>query len=346
MFPAHEHAELKEKNAVRESLVMTNDASSQSIEVALTSRPRGTWVDAMNLWLDTECLSRGAAVSFYTATTLVPICGVVIGIMAIWFGQDAAVEHFAHELARLLGSSATAAVTAIAAQARSGPSSGWPAAIGIGLMIFGATSVMAELRAAFAAIWRHAGAMPHTERAFANTTSLTLRATLKATLTATWQFLRTRVLALTTMVALTFILLASTLLTTIAGLVVDSALQWSGQRSTVVAALSVQTIGFITSTLVTWVAMLAMFRMLLPVRLTRKLLTQTSIIATVLFIVGRLAIGFYIANAPQLDSYGAAASLVVLMLWLYYAAQVVLLSACLAAVKMRGPQMVDLTAKR
>jgi membrane protein len=310
----------------------------QDSELAVTSPPSASWVDAMNLWLDTECLSRGAAVSFYTATTLVPICGVVIGIMAIWFGQDAAVEHFAHELARLLGSSATAAVAAIAAQARSGTSSGWAAAIGIGLTVFGATSVMAELRAAFAAIWRRAGAMPLAERAFTDTKSLTFQAAMTATMMAIWRFLRTRVLALTTMVALGFILLASTLLTTIAGLVVDAALQWSGQRSTVVAALSVQTIGIITSTLVTWVAMLAVFRMLLPIRLPRRLMTRTTIIATALFVVGRLAIGFYIANAPQLDSYGAAASLVVLMLWLYYAAQIVLISACFAATTMRGTQ--------
>lgn len=57
-----------------------------------------------------------------------------------------------------------------------------------------------------------------------------------------------------------------------------------------------------------------------------------TLVATGLFLVGRAVIGIYISSAPQLDIYGAAASLVVLMIWLYYAMQTVLFTACLTAV--------------
>jgi membrane protein len=313
------------------SRYLSEKAPPQSAKTQAPQQPvqRFAFTRALRLWSETECLSRGAAVSFYTATTLVPICGVVIGIMALWFGQDAAVERFALELARVVGPSATAAVTAIANQAKAGSASSWGAVIGIALTIFGATTVLAEMSAAFNAIWSRAGAFSSAIAISDQSDSTTVGATIRAV----WRFIRTRVLALAALVSLAFILLASTLLTAMAGLVVDAALRWTGQQSTVTAALSVQTIGFVTSVLVTWLAMLAIFRMLLPVRLDIPLLLKTVFMATALFFVGRVSIGLYLDNVPQLDSYGAAASLVVLMLWLYYAAQIVLISACMAAVQ-------------
>lgn len=249
-------------------------------EVSRTLVQRQLLTRAWRLWSQTECLSRGAAVSFYTATTLVPICGVVIGVMALWFGQDAAVERFAMELARVTGPSATAAVTAIAGQAKAGGSSGWGAVVGVALTIFGATTVLAEMSAAFNAIWLRSG-VPINAVVRSDEHRST---TIGAAVSAAWYFMRTRVLALAALVSLAFILLASTLLTAMAGLAVDAALRWTGQQSTVKAALSVQTIGFITSVLVTWLAMLAIFRMLLPVRLGTSLLLKTVCIATALFL--------------------------------------------------------------
>ena len=61
-------------------------------------------------------------------------------------------------------------------------------------------------------------------------------------------------------------------------------------------------------------------------------LLLATLVATGLFLVGRAVMGIYISSAPQLDLYGAAASLVVLMIWLYYAMQTVLFTACLTAV--------------
>ena len=91
-------SEIVPTTVARKPRITSEGMRGADAQAAPASRAGSTTVDAMNLWLNPEFLARGAAVSFYTATTLLPICGVVVGIMAIWVGQDAAVERFALEL--------------------------------------------------------------------------------------------------------------------------------------------------------------------------------------------------------------------------------------------------------
>lgn len=130
--------------------------------------------------------------------------------------------------------------------------------------------------------------------------------------------------------------MVSTLLNTVSTISAEAVMRWTGSQDTLAAVISVQTVAFLTSTFVTWVTMWAIFKVLLPVKLIGRQLLKASLVATGLFLVGRAAIGIYISNAPELDLYGAAASLVVLLIWLYYAMQTVLFAVCPAAVLNQG----------
>ena len=291
---------------------------------------------AFKLWSDAECLTRGAAISFYTATALVPISAVMVQIMTFWIGRDVAVQRFALGIAGMIGPAATVGINEIAANAKTDSNSIASAIVGVVLTVFGATTVLAEMRGAFTAIW----AKGRVEGAVKQAAASNFEARKQNNkIAALWDFLRSRVLALAALVSLTFILLVSTLLNTMTTVVVNAVLRWTGMQDTIAAVVSLHAMAFATSAFVTWVTMWAIFKVLLPVKLTHSQLLQTTLIATGLFLLGRAAIGLYISNAPGLDPYGAAASLIVLMIWLYYAMQTVLFTACLAAVRnTRGPE--------
>jgi membrane protein len=297
----------------------------------LKSFLRNDLASAVKLWSDAECLTRGAAISFYTATALVPISAVMIQIMTFWIGRDVAVQRFALGIAGMIGPAATAGINEIAAHAKTDSNSAVSAVISVVLTVFGATTVLAEMRGAFTSIWAKGQSNGEVTLAAPESTANSQNNKISAL----WDYLRSRVLALAALVSLTFILLVSTLLNTMTTVAVNAVLRWTGTQDTIAAVLSLHAMALATSALVTWVTMWAIFRVLLPVRLANRQLVQTTVIATVLFLLGRAAIGLYIANAPQLDPYGAAASLVVLMIWLYYAMQTVLFTACLAAVHKR-----------
>lgn len=299
------------------------------MQKSLVSFIRNDLVSAAKLWNDSECLTRGAAISFYTATALVPISAVMIQIMTLWIGSDVAAERFALGIAEMIGPAATVGINEIALHAKTATNSIVSATVSVALTLLGATTVLAEMRGAFTSIWARARADLVGALAPSPTQSAPV---VHYKSGALWDIVRTRILALAALVSLTFILLVSTLLNTMTTVAVGAVLRWTGSQDTLTAVISVHTAAFATSALVTWVTIWSIFRVLLPVKLGSRHLLQTASIATVLFLAGRFAIGLYIANAPQLDPYGAAASLVILMIWLYYAMQTVLFTACLAAV--------------
>lgn len=299
------------------------------MQKSIVSFFRNDLISAAKLWSDAECLTRGAAISFYTATALVPISAVMIQIMTFWIGHDVAAQRFALGIAEMIGPAATVGINEIATHAKTANNSIVSATISIVLTLLGATTVLAEMRGAFTSVWARSradflGDLAHSSKSASRIVDR------KAG--ALWDFIRGRVLALAALVSLTFILLVSTMLNTMTTVAVGAVLRWSGAQDTLAAVISVHTVAFATSAFVTWVTMWSIFRVLLPVRIAARQLLKTASIATVLFLVGRFAIGLYISNAPQLDPYGAAASLVILMIWLYYAMQTVLFTACLAAV--------------
>jgi len=274
----------------------------------LPSRSRHSWrawaalvPHAIKAWLDDFAPSMGAALSYYTIVSIAPLLVIVIAIASLFFGREAAHAQIFHEISAMMGTSTAESLAAILAHADDPRRGGWSAAAGIVVMLVGATTVLAELQSSLDRIWRSPAA---------------------ASISGWWDFLRTRLLSFSMILGLVFLLLVSlTVSASIAALG-----KWGGARieywGAILETLNL-TLGFGVTAL-----LFAMIYKLLPrEQISWSDVWVGSVVTAALFTLGKILIGLYIGKAGVADAYGAAGSLVVLLIWVYYSAQIFLLGA-------------------
>ncbi len=241
----------------------------------------------------------GAALAFYTTVAVAPLLVLSIAMAATVFGAGDAREQVIGQIERLAGSQASAAVAMV--QSPTATTTGlFATLLGGGTLIFGTLGVFIQLQGALNAIWRVPA--PPAE--------------------SWWHFLRRRLFSLATVIATGFLLLVS--------LIVSAMLSWLGAQTAQrlglpVAALetanNVISFGVVTS-------LFAMIFRLLPDTTVRMRHVWIGAAVTALFFTaGKTVLGFYLGRASLTSAYGAAGSLLVLLLWCYYAAQIVFLGA-------------------
>jgi membrane protein len=269
---------------------------------------RWTWVaDCASLlkqagmaWVNDGASSMGAALAYYTLFSLAPLLVVVIAVAGLVFGEEAARGEVVTQLTDLMGPEGAAAVQGILKGA-SRPGGGVVATvIGTLTLLLGATSVFGELQSALARVWQAPLAPPG----------------------AAWAFLRGRLLSFGLIVSLGFLLLVS--------LVLSAALaaleSWSDQHLPG-GALPYQILNLLVSLGVSTFLFALIFRILPPATVAWHDAWVGAVATAVLFNLGKQAIGLYLGTAGVASSFGAAGSLIVLLIWVYYSAQVFLLGA-------------------
>ncbi len=264
-------------------------------------------------FIDDEALSRGAAIAFYTVTSLAPVLLVVIAVAGLAFGQEAAQGAVMDQLTGLMGAQAAEVLQSALASA-SGKSSGVVASvIGIVTLLATASGVFGEMQTALNRIWK---AEPKS-----GTVSRLVRA---------------RAASIGLVAALGFLLAAS--------LVVSAALTALGATLNAwlpfgEAILSV--INFVVSLVLLAVLFAAIYKVLPDRAIAWSDVIVGALITAVLFTIGKSLIGWYLGSSAVASSYGAAGGLIVLFLWVYYSAQIFLVGAeftrAYAASRGRGP---------
>lgn len=250
-------------------------------------------------FVDDGALSRGAAISYYTVTSLAPILIIVISIAGFFFGGDAARGAIQDELGGLIGKDGAAVLQDIIKHASSPSASSAAGLIGVVTLIITASGTFGEIQSALNAIWR----------ATSGGTTLT-------------RLVRARLMSLGLVATLGFLLLAS--------LVVSAAI--TGLTRTLNAALPFG--GMIARALSLGVSFLLiglMFGAIYKVLPDRSLrwwdVVVGAAVTSALFTVGKFLIGLYLGSSSMSGSYGAAGGLIVLFVWVYYTAQIFLLGA-------------------
>jgi len=242
----------------------------------------------------------GAALSYYTVFSLAPLLIIVIAVAGVVFGQEVVQGEIFAQLQGLLGDEGAAAVQDMLKSAN-GPKSGMLATVvGVGLLVFGATSVFAELQTDLDRIWK----VPLREDP------------------GMWALVRDRMLSFGMVLGVGFLLLVS--------LIVSAALSAFGRWSQSWLAGPegmMQAINFLVSfALIT--GLFAMIYKILPrAPIAWRDVWIGSAFTALLFTIGKFAIGLYIGRSHLSAAYGAAGSLVVVLVWVYYAAQIFLLGA-------------------
>jgi membrane protein len=255
---------------------------------------------AFNNWSRHRSSRLGAALAYYSVFSLGPLLLIVISIAGIMFGEDAVRGSLTGQFRDLLGPAGAQAVEAMLKGASSVTTGGITAIVGIALLVVAALGVVAALKDALNTIWD----APEPEGSG-----------------FTW-YVRTYVISLAGVMALGFLLMVSLVVSTFLAAVTA----WAG-RTVGNEALIGQVIG----TIISLGLLSAMFGMLfkwfpdVPVRW--RDVWPGAIAAAILFEAGKLVIAWYIGRQGLESTYGAAASLVVLLIWVYYTAQIVLLGA-------------------
>jgi membrane protein len=250
-------------------------------------------------FIDDEALTRGAAIAFYTVTSIGPVLFIVVAIAGVAFGEDAARGAISSELAGLMGQqSADLLETAIKSAARS--SSGFlPAFVGIITLIITASGVFTEMQQTLNVIWR---------------------AEPKGTTVS--RLIRARAASLGLVAALGFLLLVSlvvsTLLTALSNYI-DAYLPFGH--------LILQVLTFLISFSFITLLFGAIYKILPDRRIEWHDVMIGAVVTALLFNVGKFLIGLYIGRSSMASSYGAAGSLIIVLLWIYYSAQIFLLGA-------------------
>lgn len=270
--------------------------------------PRLRWKSAWTLvkrsaraWIDDYAQSMGAALSYYTVFSLAPLLLIVVSIAGLVFGEDAARGEIFGQLAGLLGDDAAKAVEDVLASLNKPTQSITSALIGVGVLLIGATSVFAELQDALDRIWR--APVRH------NTGGL-------------WGLLRARLLSFGMILGIAFLLMVSLVI----GAVIAALGHWwsdfFGGWNLLLQLVNL-VVGFGLTTLV-----FAMIYKLMPrVQVQWRDVWIGALVTAVLFTAGKSLIGIYIGKTGVASGFGAAGSLIIVFIWVYFSAQIFLVGA-------------------
>jgi membrane protein len=270
-------------------------------------------------WSNDKPFRLSAALAYYTLFSIAPLLVVALGIAGVVFGEEAARGQIFGPLATLLGpQSADAVQNAVAAasiKSASIKSSGVLATVlGITTLIVGASAVFGELQDALNTIWR---AKPPDDAGW-------------------WDLVKKRLLSLSMVAVIGFLLLVS--------LTLSAALNAIGTYlggNLTLPAFALETVNFLLSLGVITLLLAAIFKILPDVDNAWSDVWIGAAATAVLFTIGKSLIGIYIGRSALGSTYGAAASLIVLLVWVYYSSLILFLGAEFTQVyaKRRGSQV-------
>jgi membrane protein len=244
--------------------------------------------------------SMGAALAYYTVFSIAPLLVIAIAVAGIFFGEDAARGQIFEQLRGLLGDRGAGAIEAAVKSASQTGHSGLAAVIGVVTLLIGATTVFGELQSDLDRIWDS----PKPEHA------------------GFWGIVKGRLLTFGVVLGVGFLLLVSLVLS--AGL---SALGKLWGNLVPGWEILLQTINFVVGFGVI-TGLFAMIYKLLPrCEIGWRDVWIGAAVTSLLFAVGKLLIGLYLGRSSAASSFGAAGSLVIVLLWVYYSAQIFLLGA-------------------
>jgi len=257
---------------------------------------------SVQAWLDDYASSIGAAIAFYTVFSLAPLMLIVIGIAGFFWGEEAVRGELMRQVGAMVGDSGAMAIEGVVRSSAEEPEQGMIAtAASIVFLAIGATRVFAELQSALDRIWK----VPAKEET-----------------TGVWKLLRSRLLSFGLVLSLAFLLLVSlvisAMLSALGGWLGGLMAGWE---------LVLQALNILVSFGILMVLFAMIFKFMPQAEVAWKDVWTGAFVTALLFEIGKLLIGLYVGKSAVASSYAAAGSLVVVLLWVYYAAQVFLLGA-------------------
>jgi membrane protein len=266
-------------------------------------KPRTLWhlaKEAAFAWSRDRAPRLGAALAYYTVFSLVPFLVVVIALIGLVFGQDAAQSAILSQIATLVGEQSAAAIKDMIQRADQ-PSTGlFATGLAVATLLLGASGVFGQLQDALNTVW---GVEPKEGR-------------------GVWGFIKDRFLSFVAVLGTGFLLLVS--------LILSSALAAFGKWFNGLLPLPeavMQLLNFTLSFIVITGLFALIFKSLPDAKVAWRDVWIGAALTAALFTVGKFALGLYLGKSNVASAYGAAGSFVLVLLWVYYSAQILLYGA-------------------
>jgi len=256
--------------------------------------------DSIRGSIDGDIVSRGAALAFYTFFAIAPLFVIVLAIAGLAFGREAAHRELFSQVSGLIGSEGGEAIQAVVSAANKPKTGVWATAIAVTTLFVGATGVFVQLQDSLNSVW---GVRRVSGRG--------LR-----------KFIKDRLFSFALILGVGFLLLISLVLSAglaalgkfMAGLLPAQEIIWQGLNFAI-------SFGVIT------LLFAMIFKVLPDVKIAWRDVWIGAVITALLFNLGKLLLGLYLGRSSVASAYGAAGSLVIVLLWVYYSAQILFFGA-------------------
>lgn len=254
-------------------------------------------------WMTSQAFIYAAALAFFTVFSIAPVMIVVVAVVGLVLGESAARGELMQDLESVFGPEAAEVVQTAVVNSQIEQSGIGPTLIGIAAILVGATTVFAQMQQSLNQIW---GVAPRPSKS------------------SLWRFIKARVMSLTIVLAIGFVLLVSLLLSVAMRAMMTFTDHWLPVPDWAMYGMEVG----VSLTVVT-LLFAAIFKILPDVVLGWRDVLAGALITAVLFSVGRSLIAMYLAHTATASTYGAAGSLVMLLLWVNYSSLILLFGASL-----------------
>jgi membrane protein len=250
-------------------------------------------------FINDEALGRGAAIAFYTVTSIAPVLLIVVAIAGMVFGREAAQNGIIAQLSGLIGQQSAELLQTAVASAQDKTSGKIATVIGVVMVIVTASGVFGEMQTALNVIWK-----------------------ADPTGTPISRLIRARAAGLGLVVSLGFLLMVS--------LAISAGLSAFGDYLNSFFAFGQVILTIVNgavSLLLISILFAAIYKVLPDKHIEWRDVIVGAIVTSFLFTVGKSLIGWYIGSSAVASAYGAAGALIAMLLWVYYSAQIFLLGA-------------------
>ncbi len=250
--------------------------------------------EVMSDFSDDKAMKYSASLSYYTVFSIAPILIIIISIMGIFFGREAVSGHITSQIQGLVGQDAAKQIQAMIANTHRSGNTFVASVISIIILVIGATGIFAEIQDSINSIWG-------------------LKSKPK---TGIVKIIINRLISFSLIISLGFVSMVALLLNA----VVDAISTKLGQIVPGAGLIFVNIINYVLSFVIISFMFAVIFKVLPDARIKWRDVIKGAMLTAVLFIIGRSLIGLYVANSNLGSVYGAAGSIVIILVWVYYTA--------------------------
>ena len=265
---------------------------------------------AAQRWLERDAFEHSGALAFCTLFSLAPLVIIIVAIVGTVFGEDAASGQISAKISDMIGPQAASAVEEAVRRSRLEEAGILPMMVGIGALIFGATTVFAQMQSSLNKFWG-------------------VRA--KPTRSGILTFITVRLLSLSMVLIIGFLMLTSFVVSVAISGIIEYAQHWIPIPGFAVAAIDLA-----VSLGVTTVLFAMIFKILPDAHMRWADVWRGAFITAILFAIGKYGISLYLTHVAPASTYGAAGSLVLVLLWVYYSSLILFFGTCLTVANILG----------